>query len=182
MKKEERRQQIIDRAMEVFIKCGYKGATTAKLAEEIGVAEVTLFRYFSSKQELFLAGVEPIFVESLRASLSDIRDCNDEEKIRQLLYERLQFISENHALIQLILQEKEFLRQAGEKNFLDMMIASFKKFIKDLPLARDKEDLVLRLLMGSILSFLYMPEKKPAHVEEYVDQLTKLLVQFIQQH
>ncbi|HCW72829.1 MAG TPA: TetR/AcrR family transcriptional regulator, partial [Clostridiaceae bacterium] len=53
MNKDDRRKQIIDSAMKVFRERGFKGATTIEIAEAASITEVTLFRYFSSKQEIF---------------------------------------------------------------------------------------------------------------------------------
>ena len=60
MTKEKRRLQIIDSAMKLFMKKGYQGTTTANIAKEAGISEITLFRYFSSKKALFKEGIEPI--------------------------------------------------------------------------------------------------------------------------
>jgi AcrR family transcriptional regulator len=45
-------QRILEAALKVFASEGYTGATTRKIAEEATVAEVTLFRKFTSKENL----------------------------------------------------------------------------------------------------------------------------------
>jgi len=179
MKKEERRQQIIDRAIEVFIENGYKGATTAKIAQIAGISEVTLFRYFSSKQEIFLAGIKPIFVESLQTTLNLSNDYSDQEKIRYLLNERLTFMSNNHRLVKMILQENYFLESIGSENLFMTMLEFFRTFIKRLSMDPPKEQLILRLIMGSILSFLYLPQENLSEIETYVDNLTEIIVKIL---
>jgi AcrR family transcriptional regulator len=47
--------QIIEAAEQQFFDLGYKRATTRKIAQAAGVTEVTLFRHFGNKQNLFLA-------------------------------------------------------------------------------------------------------------------------------
>lgn len=54
----ERKAQITSAAVRVFARHGYRGATTRGIAAEAGVAEALLYRYFDSKEELFLAAVE----------------------------------------------------------------------------------------------------------------------------
>jgi AcrR family transcriptional regulator len=44
---------ILDAALRLFSQKGFLGATTRQIAREAGVAEVTLFRRFGSKEELF---------------------------------------------------------------------------------------------------------------------------------
>lgn len=51
---EKRRKQILRAAVRVFAANGYAGATTREIAEEAGVAEALLYRYFSGKKDLFV--------------------------------------------------------------------------------------------------------------------------------
>jgi AcrR family transcriptional regulator len=48
----EPRERLIDAAIVVFGECGFRGATTRRIAEAAGVNEVTLFRLFGSKSAL----------------------------------------------------------------------------------------------------------------------------------
>ena len=48
----EPRSRLIDAAIAIFGECGFRGATTRRIAEEAGVNEVTLFRLFGSKSAL----------------------------------------------------------------------------------------------------------------------------------
>jgi len=47
------RDRILDAALQLFSEAGYKGAATKKIAALAGVNEVTLFRHFRTKSELF---------------------------------------------------------------------------------------------------------------------------------
>lgn len=57
---EERRQQILDTALEVFAKQGFQGTTTKQLAEAAGVSEATIFLHFPSKEALYEAILEEL--------------------------------------------------------------------------------------------------------------------------
>ncbi len=50
-----RRQQLLTAAIEHFHDAGYSGATTRRIAQQVGVAETVLFRHFPSKRDLYLA-------------------------------------------------------------------------------------------------------------------------------
>ncbi len=52
------RERILEAALELFSKHGFKGTTTKSIASEAGVNEVTLFRHFGSKERLFNAVIE----------------------------------------------------------------------------------------------------------------------------
>ncbi len=51
----ERRQQVLDAAEAVFSVNSYRDVGTAGVAAEAGVSEPTLYRYFDSKRDLYLA-------------------------------------------------------------------------------------------------------------------------------
>lgn len=51
---EKTRGRILEAALKVFGSRGYSGATTRAIAAEAGVNEVTLFRHFNSKRNLFM--------------------------------------------------------------------------------------------------------------------------------
>jgi AcrR family transcriptional regulator len=46
------RKRLLEAAAKVYCECGFRGATTRRIAEEAGVNEVTLFRQFGSKSQL----------------------------------------------------------------------------------------------------------------------------------
>ncbi len=71
-KKAQSRRRILDSAREVFFRDGFMAANLDEVAEKAGVAKGTLYRYFESKAELYVAvlahnGV--IFEEKMRASI-----------------------------------------------------------------------------------------------------------------
>ena len=53
-----RRGQILDAALEVFSRKGFALATTVEIAREAGVSEGTIYNYFPSKRELFIAVIK----------------------------------------------------------------------------------------------------------------------------
>lgn len=57
--KEEIRERISSAALEVFATQGYVGATMAGIAARAGLGTASLYRYYSSKAELFAAVVTP---------------------------------------------------------------------------------------------------------------------------
>lgn len=57
--KEEVRQRILAAALDVFAAHGYVGATMTQIAERAGLGTASLYRYYTSKGELFDAVVTP---------------------------------------------------------------------------------------------------------------------------
>jgi AcrR family transcriptional regulator len=71
---EETRRRIIEAAIEIGSEVGYVRATTRAIAESAGVNEVTLFRHFGSKANLFAAAIEhaggPALASEIEAQLT----------------------------------------------------------------------------------------------------------------
>ncbi len=55
---EQRRLQILRSAITVFAQHTYHGATTRRIAEEAGVTEALIYRYFGSKRTLFTEAID----------------------------------------------------------------------------------------------------------------------------
>jgi len=71
-KKAESRKRILESAREVFFRDGFMQANLDEVAEKAGVAKGTLYRYFESKAELYVAVLAlngAIFLEKMRATL-----------------------------------------------------------------------------------------------------------------
>ncbi|MGZ4822012.1 MAG: TetR/AcrR family transcriptional regulator, partial [Terriglobales bacterium] len=69
---EERRQQILDLATELFARQGYQGTTTRQIAQQVRVNEAIIFRHFATKEELYWAVIEnQIQVRGGRARLEE---------------------------------------------------------------------------------------------------------------
>jgi len=52
---DERRNHILDIAYEAFIRDGYAGTSMSRIAARLGGSKTTLYNYFSTKKELFVA-------------------------------------------------------------------------------------------------------------------------------
>jgi len=54
----ERRNQLLDTALEIFSRKGFGGATTKEIAAAAGINEAVIFRHFPTKQALYEAVLE----------------------------------------------------------------------------------------------------------------------------
>ena len=63
--KKDAKQALIEAARLVFVEQGYAGATTRVIAQRAGINEVTIFRHFKSKANLFKEAVFQPFDEYL---------------------------------------------------------------------------------------------------------------------
>lgn len=82
--KKYNREELLDRAIEVFRRQGYAGTSTAELVAELGVNRKSMYAEFGSKQELFEAALERYSkinlsrvlapIEAIDANADSIRD------------------------------------------------------------------------------------------------------------
>jgi AcrR family transcriptional regulator len=69
---DETKQRIIQGAAQIFAEKGYDGATTREIAEAASVNEVTLFRHFGSKKNIFMTVIERFSaLPGLEAAMKD---------------------------------------------------------------------------------------------------------------
>ena len=54
----QRRQLILEAARRVFFRCGFRQATMEQIAQEAELGKATLYDYFGSKEELYVALLE----------------------------------------------------------------------------------------------------------------------------
>lgn len=177
MTKEERRKQIIESALNVFIEKGYNGSTTIDIAKEADISEVTLFRYFDTKKQIFIEAIEPILIRSLKESLEESEGLDPRKKLEYILRNRIKFISDHNEVIKLILMESQVNPEVADFDFIKQITSILKDSIRDTGIDLEDEDFSIRLMMGSILSFLYLPkienEEIDSYVEKLVDTITK---------
>ena len=100
------RDRIITAARRLFSQKGFKGTTTAEIAEKAGVAEGTIYTHFSSKKELLIECVNPLLEEVL--DNFDEHD-PDSDSFRDLavfsVEMRLRLYEKHHETIRIMLNE-----------------------------------------------------------------------------
>jgi AcrR family transcriptional regulator len=62
---EDRREAVLDAAVEEFSRTGFDGTSTEAIARRVGISQPYLFRLFGTKKELFLLTVDRCFQETL---------------------------------------------------------------------------------------------------------------------
>lgn len=176
MSKEERKEQILVAALKVFVEKGYNGATTQEIAKAADISEVTLFRHFTSKQEIFMEGIEPILITTLRESIVASKELSPIEQLEYILIKRIKLISENYKVIRLILMESQISGELNDFNYVGKILELLKNTIIDMGFDMKNEEFTLRLLMGGILSFLFMPETDESKIKDFVCKIIPNIV------
>jgi AcrR family transcriptional regulator len=175
MKTTERKEQILSNALHLFTRLGYKGTTTAAIAKAADISEVTLFRHFTTKQEIFMKCIEPVFLEVMESTL-DLSTMKDPKiTLTNLLTERIETISQNYMLVKLVLSEADFISDFKDENILQLMTQKLMVTFEKIGIPKKERAFVLRLVMGSILSFLYLPVDDKKTIETYATELSDMI-------
>jgi AcrR family transcriptional regulator len=77
----ERRRQLLDAALEVFVSQGYHAAAMDDIADRAGVSKPVLYQHFQSKLELYLALLDQS-VDELVAAVRDALESTTDNKQR----------------------------------------------------------------------------------------------------
>lgn len=119
-------EKLLQASSKVFTKHGYVGSSTKAIAEAAGVAEMTLFRKFGSKQNLF----EEMIKYTLGHELSDGTvmdyDVTLDTFLHNVLHHRLTIISTHIDLVRMIIQESLQGRLSKKMNYIQVMKAKLE--------------------------------------------------------
>ncbi|WP_017348926.1 TetR/AcrR family transcriptional regulator [Pantoea sp. A4] len=111
------RQHIIDAALDEFTERGFDGARMDAIAEQSQTNKSLIYRYFDSKEALYIAGLTDTY-EKLRASQHDIHfdDPDPVESMRKLIESTFDSFAKNPRLVRILthenVQNARFLRQS----------------------------------------------------------------------
>lgn len=82
----QRKEQLLDTAVELFARHGFGGATTAELAKAAGVTEPIIYRHFRSKKDLFIAVIDRTSDLTLETWERQLRTAKDPaQRLRRLI-------------------------------------------------------------------------------------------------
>jgi len=104
---EQRRDELLEAALERFAEDGFDGATTRAIAEQTGVSEAALFKYFPTKHELFLSVVRDLAPDRLiDPQHLALGEESAEQALTAAVRSHLDLAWEYRAWLELMLQER----------------------------------------------------------------------------
>jgi AcrR family transcriptional regulator len=116
----DRREEILEAATRLFAQHGYANTDTQRLADELRVGKGTLYRYFPSKSDLFLAAVDRgmrKLCEHIEASIAEIED--PPERISQVVYAYLGFFADHPELVELLIHERSQFKDRKKPTYFE---------------------------------------------------------------
>lgn len=111
---EERTAEILDAAVAVFAERGYRAADCQEIADRASVGKGTVYRYFDTKEALFLGALEHV-MDGLQAHVEAAsKDRRDPlEKIRAAVHAYFDYFAAQPEVVELFMQERAEFRERG---------------------------------------------------------------------
>ena len=152
-----RRQEILDAAALFFARLGYPNSDLKLLAEELGVAKGTLYRYFPSKKHLFLATVDNCMQQlNEHVSMASFQVESPLDRVEYALRAYFRFFDTHPYVVDLIVQERaEFKDRSMTVPFDKDNGAIWKQYFAELTERGVLRDVPVERLVDTMCSLLY---------------------------
>lgn len=180
---ERRREEILAVATEVFASRGFAGTDVQVIADRLKVGKGTLYRYFPSKEQLFLAAVDrgmQRMDERMERAAAGIED--PLERLGSAVRAYLAFFDEHPELVELIIQERAAFRDRKKPTYFVHQERNIEPWmelvrrmiedgqVRDVP-PRRIADVLTALLYGTMFTNYFSGAQKSfeAQTEEIMD-------------
>ncbi len=185
------REKILKSALQLFSQKGYLGATTREIAQEAGIAEVTLFRHFPSKQQLLEEVMNrKTFLPTLRELLPGLSGMEFEEALTVIanrFLDTLEVLKDWIRVLQAEVQRSPDSVHRIFHAFLDGLFETLAGYFREMQqkgvLRRDFDpELGARLFHGMFFNYFVVEEifsrkqYKPTERAKVVDEFVAIFV------
>ncbi|MFN8575796.1 MAG: TetR/AcrR family transcriptional regulator [Candidatus Sericytochromatia bacterium] len=126
-KKKITQEKVLNAAEKIFGSKGYHGSTTKEIAEEAGVSEGIIFKYFKTKKELLVNLVVPIISKTAVSLLVNNSDEDLEDFINKVFQDRIKFFKRVFPLMKIIFFENELDDSLRNKIFQELLSSVAKE-------------------------------------------------------
>ncbi|MCS7200128.1 MAG: TetR/AcrR family transcriptional regulator [Caldimicrobium sp.] len=129
------KERILFSALKLFSEKGYLGATTREIAKEAGISEVTLFRHFVTKENLFISLLNKhSFLPILKELIKDYQSKPLKESLVAIATAFIKQLRENKALVKIM--HAEFNRYPEPikkvyKNLIEDTISELARYFQN---------------------------------------------------
>lgn len=171
--RKRREEQILDAAAHLFAQRGYDHANTQELADRLGVGKGTIYRYFPSKRELFLAAVDR-GMRRLRAYVDAAMEgiADPFERVAAATHAYLQFFNSHAEFVELLIQERAQFKDRAKPTYFvyrEANIGRWRAFLESLiaqgrvrPLNVERvTEVISDMLYGTMFANYFSGRKRP---------------------
>lgn len=156
-------QQILEAARQVFLQQGF-GASTLEIAQQAGISEASIFKRFSTKEELFFAAMgipeKPLWVNELE-SLCGKGDLK--ENLINICFKIMEFYSEMLPQIMMLRSRGNALPEPGDKEprpvrDVKALTAFLEDEINQNRLRPCDPQTMAHILLGSLMNYVLLEQ------------------------
>lgn len=167
-------EKIMDAALIEFAECGYAGAKTKAIARRSGLSEMTLFRRFKSKKNLFnqvLKKNQQNMTNDFNQIINEYTVEDPEEFFQMFISLICKFTKDNFDYISIIIMEREDV----SANIIAEFMQIFVKLIDDIfPNSKvDPKVFVFNLL--SFIYFIILDKRQGRNFVDHEDAIQKFI-------
>ncbi len=151
----ETSKKIMKVALKLFSEQGYYPTTTKQIAEEAGVNELTIFRHFGSKSNLFQVTTEYYVIDSkIDSILKNTEDLSFEEAMFLITNRIYKLLIQNTKLYKVQMKlsdnEKDFVKLKLSRKVISILTDYFKG-LKENNKIKGEPDIMAVTLINSLL-------------------------------
>jgi AcrR family transcriptional regulator len=184
-----RKEEILRTATELFAEYGFSDAITQSIADRLQVGKGTIYRYFPSKRELFLAAADRVMRkmhEQILASIAGVED--GLEQVARGITAFLSFFAAHPEYVELLIQERAQFKDRKRPTYVEhreVNVVRWRKLyarlitegqVRDIPVERIT-DVVGNLIYGTMFTNFFAGQAKP--VEQQAQDILDIVFQGI---
>jgi AcrR family transcriptional regulator len=172
--RERRREEILEAAAKLFAERGYSNTDTQLLADTLGVGKGTLYRYFRTKRQLFLATVDNV-MRRLQQEVDDhmAETADPLDQLSRGVCAYLDFFVAQPEFVELLIQERAQFKDRKKPTYFEHCDARIERWrtiyraliaggrVRDVPPERIT-DVLSNLVYGTMFTNYFTGQHKPS--------------------
>lgn len=169
------KDKILNAALKLFIKEGFHGTSTSKIAKEAGVSNGTLFHHFKTKEYL----ISTLYIKTKEGYrdylLEHMGPCKtSKNKIKQFWFSCAEWTLENSDSMTFFIMFSNspyidnLSKEEASRNF-NFIFELIQQAIDEEILININPSLIVNFLLASVQAFANFVKDSPDKLEEYLD-------------
>ena len=189
--REFKRSEILDAAIQIFAKKGFKATTLDEIAEKSEFGKGTIYNYFSSKEEIYKEII--IYISAMhKRSMFQIVDNTETfyEFILETIKSHMSFCINNRDAYFLLIYTKihhakstsseiSKLMDCNHSEITDFFVERIKKAIKNEEVIDMQPEKIVRIVRGMTFTYVYESLQTNELKEEHIETEAKFIADIL---
>jgi AcrR family transcriptional regulator len=180
---EEKKDSLIEAALQLFEEQGYHTTKVSDIVREAGVAQGTFYLYFKSKEDMFRRIAEAC-LDEIAVALKEDGGCNgtDEEQYYRMIHRALEVYFDNKTILKIIYRHGVASQEIAEVSeaFYQKMMMIIKQSLKESKVYTNYSELQLEIAayakIGMVEMVAYQWFVVKNYGAEYIDSITQIVL------